>query len=126
MTSYVCCIFNFLLLGLTIRNGEEWKVLRKFFVQSFRQFGLTSVKEYMSGPIYDSVNASVDVLKASNGTPVNIISILNDSSSAILRRILFNDSEITDEELKGILECYQNILPIFTGKKLLLIGNIAR
>lgn len=126
MTSYVCRIFNFLLLGLTIRNGEEWKVLRKFFVQSFRQFGLTSVKEYMSGPIYDSINSSVDVLKASNGTPVNIISILNDSSSAILRRILFNDSEITDEELKGILECYQNILPIFTGKKLLLIGNIAR
>lgn len=80
----------------------------------------------MSGPIYDSVNASVDVLKATDGTPVNIISILNDSSSGILRRILFNDGEITDEELKGILECYQNILPIFTGKKLLLMGNIAR
>ena len=107
-------------------EGEEWKVLRKFFVQSFREYGLSSVKDYMAGPIYDTVNASVDILRETNGTPINIISILNNSSADILRRMLFNDDEIEDEELKAILESYQYILQSFTGKKLFLMGNMAK
>lgn len=121
------CVFTEIFgKGLVTTNGEQWKVLRKFFIQSFREYGLTSVKERLAGPIYDSVNATVDSLKATNGSPVNIILILNERSSAIFRRMMFNDDEITDEELNGMLECYQNVLTILARKNLLLIGEFAR
>lgn len=80
----------------------------------------------MSGPILDSVKAAVDDLRVKDGAPVEIISLLTNRNCGILRRILFNDTGITDDELEEIIREYEKVIPAFTNTSTMLNGQFAK
>ncbi|KFM76704.1 Cytochrome P450 2A9, partial [Stegodyphus mimosarum] len=112
--------------GVAFINGEPWKVLRKFFFQIFKDIGMmSSLKDNTSGPMYDTLNSLITDLRNLNGLPVNIIDILNEKCSNVLRRILFGENGITEEQMRNIIRPYGALLEAMSGTNLLLTGELA-
>lgn len=112
--------------GLAFVNGEPWRVLRKFFVQRFRDYGLNTVRDNVAGPVYDSLNATIEDLKASAGKPVNIVELLGKRCSITIRKTIFGEKGATDEELQQMLAAYGSSLEGNVGVIMLLVGPLAR
>ena len=112
--------------AVSIVNGESWKVQRKFFQQKFKEYGMLAIKENFSGAVYDTLKDTVEEVRELKGEPTSITEILTVKCSSIIRRILFNDQGITEEELKELNREYGPVLASMTHKNLLLMGNIAR
>ena len=112
--------------GLVLINKEPWKVLRKFFVAKFKEYGLSAVRDNMAGPVYDSLNAAVEDLKTANGKPVNIVELVGQRSAVTLRKIIFGEKGVTDETLGKIVVLYTEAIEGNLGINMLLIGPIAR
>lgn len=113
-------------LGVTFVNGEPWKVLRKFFILKFKEYGLSTVRDNIAGPVYDSLNTAIEDLKNLDGKPVNIVEFLGQRSAVTLRRIIFGEKGVTDECLGKMIVAYTNSLEGNLGINLLLIGPLAR
>ncbi|XP_015927918.2 cytochrome P450 2A9 [Parasteatoda tepidariorum] len=124
---------NFTLLKLffdgafAFANGEEWKVLRKFYIQQFKELGMTTFKEDRNGPIYEAVRDCVKVLEKADGKPLDITEVIVKGSSKILRTTLFaGEDYVTDDNVKDVCHSYEFMLESMTGPNLLLIGDIAK
>lgn len=113
-------------LGVTFVNGEPWKVLRKFFILKFKEYGLSTVRDNMAGPVYDSLNTAIKDIKNLDGKPLNIVEFLGQRSAVTIRRIIFGEKGITDENLGKMVVAYTELLEGNFGINLLLIGPLAR
>lgn len=113
-------------IGVAFVNGESWRVQRKFFTQKFKEYGMQSIKQDISGSLYDTLNETVEEIRAMKGQPIAINEMLTIKCSHIIRRILFNDQGISEEDLKELNHEYEYVLESMTYKNLLLMGNIAR
>lgn len=108
------------------QNGEPWKVLRKFFVMKFKEYGMNAVKENASCSVYDTLNGTVQELHNYKGQPVKITDLITEKCFLIVRKILFNDQGISKQELKELNDHYAVVLTGLKSKNFLLMGNFAR
>ncbi|GIX85858.1 cytochrome P450 18a1 [Caerostris extrusa] len=112
--------------GVGFQNGEKWKVTRKFFIQVLKERGANSLKSNLSASIYDSINSTINDLKAKKGEPVNFIEILTNKCNAFLRFALFGDHGITEEQVRRFNELYSIQMECMTPTNMLLNGTIAK
>lgn len=111
---------------MTFVNGEPWKVLRKFFILKFKEYGLYTIRDNIAGPVYDSLETTIEDLKNADGKPVNIVELLEKRSTVSIRRILFGENGITDRNVERIVELYTEMLEGNFSVNMLLIGPLAR
>lgn len=107
-------------------NGEPWKILRKFFIQKFKEYGLNVVRNDMAGPLYDCLNAAVEELKILHEKPINIVEFLTRHSATTMRKILFGEKGATDEEISKMVMAFAGALEGNGATNLLLIGPLAK
>nr|XP_042896476.1 cytochrome P450 2A13-like isoform X2 [Parasteatoda tepidariorum] len=119
-------IHYFLEGGVPSLNGEKWKTVRKFFIQQFRERGMTTIKESFSGPIYDTVRETIDDLRKANSQPVDIAGILLTKCNKIMRQTLFGNDGMTEQELTDFCNAYFANLMSQTSVNLLLVGYFAK
>ncbi|KAG8183291.1 hypothetical protein JTE90_025991 [Oedothorax gibbosus] len=112
--------------GVGFVNGEPWRVLRKYFLQVFKERGMLSANDYVSSSIYESVQATVDELKEKAGQPVDIVQLLTDKCMTVAKLIMFGEDGVTDGQIREINEHYAGIMVAQTSTNLLLTGNLAR
>ncbi|KAG8176955.1 hypothetical protein JTE90_015421 [Oedothorax gibbosus] len=112
--------------GVAFLNNEDWKVNRKFFLQILKERVSLSVKNLLSGSLYDAVNATIVELRAKQGEEVNIIEFLTKKCNANMRLVFFGENGISEENVAVINENYAVMMVCFTAPNLLLTGNIAK
>ncbi|KAF8764668.1 Cytochrome P450 2F3 like protein [Argiope bruennichi] len=112
--------------GVGFLNGEPWKELRKFFLQALKERGVITVKDSLSGSMYEAIKSTVEFLKEKKEEPVNIIEIVNRKCNAILRQMLFGENGMSEEQMRELIEIYEAIMQIQTPKNLTLTGDIPR
>ncbi|XP_054711505.1 cytochrome P450 2F3-like [Uloborus diversus] len=112
--------------GVSMVNGEPWKVLRKFFIQSFKEFGMTTLKNTTDGPVYESLTKTIEEIREKNGQSFNVIDLLIERCSATMKKMLFGSDGVTNEELRIMNDAYIIALDGMTGNKFLFIGPFAR
>ncbi|XP_035217511.1 cytochrome P450 2B1-like [Stegodyphus dumicola] len=109
--------------GVPFLNGEPWKVLRKFFLQVFKDIGMNSLKDNASGPVYDALNSITEDFQNLNGEPIVVIEMLHSKCSNVYRRIMFGENGITEQQMRNFTDPYMAILE-HIPTNLLLIGKI--
>ncbi|GBM72411.1 hypothetical protein AVEN_73637-1 [Araneus ventricosus] len=119
-------ILHFGNVGVGFLNGEPWKELRKFFVQVLKERGIITVKDSLSGSMYEAINSTVDLLNEKKEEPVNIIEIVTTKCNSILRRMLFGDNGMSEEQMREIIEVYEAVMQVMMPKNLTLTGDIPR
>lgn len=107
-------------------NGDPWKSLRKFFVQAFREYGLTLMKDNTAGPVYSSLERTIEDLHKKKGVPFNIIELLIDRCMGTMQKVLFGEDGVTDEKIREMNKAYGFALESMGGINLLLIGPFGR
>ncbi|GFS86842.1 cytochrome P450 2B11 [Nephila pilipes] len=112
--------------GVAVINGEPWKVMRKFILPILKERGAISMKNNLSGPLYDSIQSTINDLKTKNGEPFNIVEIMTLKCTAILRLTLFGDVGATDEQIQKFNELYLREMMLFTSSNMFLSGPFAR
>nr|XP_042906022.1 cytochrome P450 2H1 isoform X1 [Parasteatoda tepidariorum] len=112
--------------GVGFINGEPWKMLRKFCLQQFRESGMTTIKDNMTGPLYDSIKETVDYLREKKGEPVEILQLLTDKCTSITRLTLFGGSRVTDRQIREMNESYGHTMTFLTVPNMLYTGKTAR
>ncbi|XP_015906745.2 cytochrome P450 2J1 [Parasteatoda tepidariorum] len=119
-------LYSFLNGGVVYMRGEGWKTARKFLLNQFRERGMTTVKDHLSGPIYDIVRSTIVDLRRTNGQPVDIAEILLSKCTKVMRQTLFGNDGVTEQELVEFNRAYFKNLMCMTSINLLLIGNFAK
>ncbi|XP_015912899.2 cytochrome P450 2F3 [Parasteatoda tepidariorum] len=112
--------------GVSVANGEPWKVMRKFALQQLREYGMTTVKDNMSEPLYDSIQETIGFLKAKKGESVEMVQHLTNKCNAILRSTMFGQSGITEEQVKEINEAYAHIVAFMSITNFFYNGFLTR
>ncbi|GFU80186.1 cytochrome P450 2B12 [Trichonephila clavipes] len=112
--------------GVGFLNGEPWKELRKFFLQVLKERGVISVKDSMSGSMYDAIKSTVDEIKAMKDEPINMVELVTNKCNAILRNMLFSENGMSEEQIREVNECYSSVMECMTTTNLLLTGDFAR
>lgn len=112
--------------GVGFLNGEQWKELRKFFLQVLKERGVISVKDSMSGSMYEAIKSTIDEIKAMKDEPINMVELVTNKCNAILRNMLFSENGMSDEQVREVNECYSSVMECMTMTNLLLTGNFAR
>ncbi|KFM69290.1 Cytochrome P450 2J1, partial [Stegodyphus mimosarum] len=112
--------------GLIYLNDESWKVLRKFFLNIFKDIGITSMKGNMAGPIYDNINSFINDLRNRNGEPFDVMDSMNGTCMNTVRMTFLGEDGITDDELRNFIEAYAASLEAIGGTGMLLFGKIAK
>ncbi|XP_035204781.1 cytochrome P450 2C7-like [Stegodyphus dumicola] len=112
--------------GVVFMNGEPWKVLRKFFLNVFKDIGMTSMKGNLTGATYDNISSFTDDLRNRNGEPVDVINLVNNKCLSTVRMTFLGEDGITDDELRNFMEAYALSLEAMEGTGTLLYGKIAR
>ncbi|GIY29457.1 cytochrome P450 2J1 [Caerostris darwini] len=112
--------------GVGFVNGEAWKELRKFFLQILKERGVISVKDSLSGSMYEAIKSAIDFIKEKKGEPINIIELVNNKCNTILRTMLFGDNGMTEEQITELTDLYNVVMMCMTPNNLLLTGNFAR
>lgn len=87
---------------------------------------MLAIKDNFSGSVYDTLKGTVEEIRAMKGEVFSLSELLTVKCASIVRRILFNDQGITEEEYKELNCEYQKVIDIQTAKNFLLIGNVAR
>lgn len=105
-------------------NGEQWKVLRKFFAQGFKEYGL--IRDNSASPMYDSVAQSLEDIRTKKGEAFNVIELLTEHCMGSIRRVLFGEDGVTDEDLREMIRAYAVSLDGMTGVKMMLMGPVGR
>ncbi|GIX85857.1 cytochrome P450 18a1 [Caerostris extrusa] len=123
MTSFnlLTSMFGDGVLGL---NGEAWRNVRKFFLVQLKERSTKSIKTSLSGNLYESINSTINDLKAKKGEPVNIIEILTHKCNAILRLTVFGDVGATEEQVRRFNELYAVSISTILPKTMLLNGPL--
>ncbi|GBN08665.1 Cytochrome P450 18a1 [Araneus ventricosus] len=112
--------------GVAYMSGEPWKAVRKFLLQVLKDRGSNSIKTSIAGPLYDSIKSTVNDLKAKKGEPVNLIELLTQKCTTIMRLTLFAETGITEEQIKKINELVTAEIMSRTPLNLLMCGTFAK
>ncbi|XP_035215946.1 cytochrome P450 2H2-like isoform X2 [Stegodyphus dumicola] len=112
--------------GVFFSNGEAWKTLRKFFLNTFKDIGLKSMKYNMTGPVYDTIDSTIKDLRSLNGEPVDIVETVNNKFMNTARCTFFGEDGISMEQFRKLIEHYIITIEILTGSYTLLYGTIAK
>ncbi|XP_035210620.1 cytochrome P450 2F5-like isoform X2 [Stegodyphus dumicola] len=112
--------------GVPFINGEPWKVLRKFFLQIFKDFGMISLKGDMSGPVHEVLNSIIKDLRTTNGKQIDIVDLLMGKITTILCRTLFGHYPISEEQIQNVIKPYKIVLDAQGGTHAFLFGRIAK
>ncbi|GFS86846.1 cytochrome P450 18a1 [Nephila pilipes] len=112
--------------GVIYLNGERWKVIRKFFLGVLKERGSVSIKNSMSGALYDSIKSSINDLKARKGKPFSTVELLNTRCSANIRLAMFGDIGVTDEKILRFNDLYVQEMLSLTPTNMLASGNFPR
>ncbi|GFQ85646.1 cytochrome P450 2B1 [Trichonephila clavata] len=112
--------------GVAFANGEPWKVIRKFFLPVMKERGTISIKNSMSGLLYDSIKSTIDDLKSRKGESFNIVEIMTLKCTSMLRLTLFGDVGATDEQIRKFNELYLREMMILLPSNLFLSGAFAK
>ncbi|XP_054711293.1 cytochrome P450 2A9-like [Uloborus diversus] len=112
--------------GLILDNGESWKVLRKYFNQYLKDSGFSTIKEEKAGPFYDSTLAIISDLTNSKGKSVNITEFVMEKSIYIIRKILLDESCMTDDELHSFVADYAEMTAGLFDMRYFLCSNLVR
>ncbi|XP_060570296.1 cytochrome P450 2J6-like [Ruditapes philippinarum] len=100
--------------GVIWQSGEPWKVLRKFVLQTLRDFGVgkTSLEE----KIMHEVDAANEVLNASEGKPFDVRLLTSMMITNVIYGIVFAKRfDYKDEKLHEIIENLDRIFRIGGG-----------
>ena len=73
--------------GVVWQSGQAWKILRKFSLQSLREFGLG--KTSLEQKVFDEVDAATQYLKDRADTPTDIKSLASMMIANVIYRIVF-------------------------------------
>ncbi|XP_054723382.1 cytochrome P450 2B4-like [Uloborus diversus] len=102
--------------GLPYLNGEPWKVMRKFFVQTFKEYGLTVQKEATAGSLYDHLNSTVETLRTSSDASIGVIEFFTERIMNIMHGLVLNNDALTKEDYREFIKHYvtlfENMSPI--------------
>ncbi|XP_054711511.1 cytochrome P450 2F3-like [Uloborus diversus] len=112
--------------GVAMTNGEPWKILRKFFVQNFKEYGMSSLKDTTDGPIYESLVKTIEDIRQKKGQSFNVIDLLVERCSGIIKKMIFGIDGVTGEELRILNETYAVALDGMTGNKMMFIGPFGK
>ncbi|GFU98171.1 cytochrome P450 2J3 [Trichonephila clavipes] len=91
-----------------------------------KERGTISIKNSISGALYDSIKSTIDEMKARKGEPFNIVDIMTLKCTSILRLTLFGDFGATDEQIRKFNELYLRELVVLIPSNLFLSGAIAK
>ncbi|XP_053383762.1 cytochrome P450 2J4-like [Mercenaria mercenaria] len=98
-------------IGIVLQSGNAWKVLRKFVMQTLREFGVG--KTSLEQKIMREVDAANDVLCATDGNPSDVRLLTSMMISNIIYGIVFAKRfDYKDEKLHEIIE---NLDKLFQG-----------
>ncbi|KFM82285.1 Cytochrome P450 2J1, partial [Stegodyphus mimosarum] len=92
--------------GVLFTNGEAWKTLRKFFLNTFRDIGLKSMKGNVTGPVYDTIDSTIKELHSLKGEPVDIVELVNAEFMNTARCTFFGEDGISMELYRKYLDYY--------------------
>ncbi|GBM77226.1 Cytochrome P450 2B12 [Araneus ventricosus] len=112
--------------GVIYINGEAWRVARKFFLVNMKERGANSLKTSIAGPLYDSIQCSVNELKARNGEPLNLIEFCTHRCNTFLRLTMFGAMGATAEQIIKFNELYSVAVQCITPTNMLLCGTFAK
>ncbi|CAL1263843.1 unnamed protein product [Larinioides sclopetarius] len=112
--------------GIVYMSGEPWKAVRKFFLQVLKERGANSIKTSISDLLYHSIKSTVNDLKAKNGEPVNLIELLTEKCTMIMRLTLFGENGATEEQIKKFNELYTEEVMSMTPLNMLMCGTYAK
>ncbi|KAG8176954.1 hypothetical protein JTE90_015420 [Oedothorax gibbosus] len=112
--------------GIFLQHSEEWKANRKFFVTTFKERVSLSVKDLLSGSLYDSVNSTMAELREKAEQTVNIVQVLVSKCNADFRLTLFGENGISEERVTEVNELYEPVIAFFTFPNIVVTGSIAR
>ncbi|KAF8764660.1 Cytochrome P450 2B12 like protein [Argiope bruennichi] len=112
--------------GVLYINGEAWRVARKFFLVIIKERGANSFKTSIAGPLYDSIQSSVNELKARNGEPLNLIEFCTYRCNTFLRFTMFGEVGATAEQINKFNELYSVAVQCITPMNMLLCGTFAK
>ncbi|CAL1263863.1 unnamed protein product [Larinioides sclopetarius] len=76
--------------------------------------------------MYEAINSTVDLLNRKKEEPVNITQIVTTKCNSILRRMLFGENGVSEEQMREIIELYEAVMQIMIPKNLTLTGDIPR
>jgi len=89
--------------GIVWQSGHAWKILRKFTLQSLRDFGLG--KTSLEQNVFDEVEAATDYLKDTAGKPADFRAISSMMIANVIYRIVFGKRfDYKDEEFHEVIE----------------------
>lgn len=110
--------------GVFNTSGETWKILRRFFSQKMKDYGMG--KQTQEVWMADSLQRTVDALKNSKGQDFNAPEFFTENCSVAIRHLLFGSTDVGEDDIKGIVEGFGNIVLSVTGKRLLLAGPLLK
>ncbi|XP_054711292.1 uncharacterized protein LOC129220883 [Uloborus diversus] len=112
--------------GLFFVDGECWRILRRFYTQYLKECGFSSVKDEKAGAFYDSTHAIISDLKASKGKPFNITDDMMNRSTYIMRKILFGEYGMSNDELRDFNQVYEELFSGLTDMRFFLCSSTIR
>lgn len=112
--------------GVAMVNGDAWKSLRKYFVQAFRQYGLTVMKDSTATPSYKAVEEILEELNKRKGVPFNVIELLTEKCTGTMQKVLYGEEGVSSEALREMNVAYGIATEAMGGVNLLLIGPIGK
>ncbi|XP_035210436.1 cytochrome P450 2B11-like [Stegodyphus dumicola] len=112
--------------GILFSNGEVWKTLRKFFLSAFKDIGLKSMQDNVTGPVYDTIDSTMKDLRSLNGEPVDIVEMVNTKLMDTARCTFFGEDGITVEQFRKFIEGYIAAVEGLLTPNVFLFGNIAK
>ncbi|XP_068106961.1 cytochrome P450 2G1-like [Hyperolius riggenbachi] len=89
--------------GLSLSNGERWKIMRSFTIKILKSFGFGS--KSIEGKIQEEALYLVEEIRTFKGLPLNPSNILMSSIANVLCSLIFGDRfEYRDERFFRLLE----------------------
>ncbi|XP_035210440.1 cytochrome P450 2B11-like [Stegodyphus dumicola] len=112
--------------GVLFSNGEAWRTLRKFFLNAFKDIGLKTMKENVTGPVYDTIDSTIRDLHRLKGKPVDIVEMVNAQFLNTARCTFFGEDGISIEQYRKYLEHYAIAAESLLKTNALLYGTIPK
>ncbi|XP_053383657.1 cytochrome P450 2J4-like [Mercenaria mercenaria] len=97
--------------GVVLQSGNAWKVLRKFVLQTLREFGVG--KTSLEQKIMREVDAANDILCATDGKPSDVRLLTSMMISNVIYGIVF--AKRFDYKDKKLHEIIENLDKLFQG-----------
>lgn len=109
--------------GLFTMNGQEWKELRKFFVQSFREFRLS---ENIQESLMDYLKKTANEIRETNGENFDALTFFIDICTKMIYSVLLSGYKVDDDDVRTFNEAYSVVLEHVIGTNSFLTGPLLK